>query len=61
MTEINISSGSGGFLGLLTLIFITLKLCGVITWSWLWILSPLWIPLGLMVIVLLILIMIWNL
>ena len=33
----------GWFASVLTLIFITLKLCGVITWSWLWILSPLWI------------------
>ena len=32
-----------GFLGLLTLIFITLKLTGYITWSWVWVLSPLWI------------------
>ncbi|WP_339060069.1 hypothetical protein [Tepidibacillus marianensis] len=28
-----------GFLGLLTLIFITLKLTGVIDWSWWWVLS----------------------
>lgn len=27
----------------LTIVFIVLKLCGVITWSWLWVLSPLWI------------------
>jgi hypothetical protein len=33
------------FLGILTLIFITLKLTGHIAWSWLWVLSPLWIPL----------------
>ena len=32
-----------GFPGLLTLIFITLKLTGYITWSWVWVLSPLWI------------------
>lgn len=32
-----------GFTGALTLIFITLKLCGVINWGWLWVLSPLWI------------------
>ena len=31
-----------GFLGLLTLIFITLKLTGYIAWSWVWVLSPLW-------------------
>jgi hypothetical protein len=32
-----------GFAGLLTLIFIVLKLTEVIAWSWLWVLSPLWI------------------
>lgn len=37
-------SGGVGFLGLLALIFITLKLTGVIDWSWWWILSPLWFP-----------------
>lgn len=31
-----------GFFGLLALIFITLKLIGVIKWSWFWVLSPLW-------------------
>ena len=31
------------FLKALALIFITLKLCGVITWSWWWVLSPLWL------------------
>ena len=35
-------------LGILGLIFITLKLTGHITWSWLWVLSPFWIPLILM-------------
>lgn len=37
------SSGGIGFAGLLTIVFITLKLTGVIAWSWLWVLSPLWI------------------
>lgn len=32
------------FLGLLTVAFIVLKLCGVITWSWWWVLSPMWLP-----------------
>lgn len=40
----NSSTGGVGFLGLLALIFITLKLTGVIGWSWWWVLSPLWIP-----------------
>lgn len=38
------TTGGIGFTGLLTLIFITLKLTDVITWSWVWVLSPLWIP-----------------
>lgn len=33
-----------GFIGLLTIVFIVLKLCHVITWSWIWVLGPLWIP-----------------
>ena len=32
-----------GFTGVLTVAFIVLKLCGVIKWSWLWVLSPIWI------------------
>ena len=31
-----------GFLGMLTLIFITLKLTNYIAWSWVWVLAPLW-------------------
>ena len=37
-SSINIS-----FSGLLTCIFIALKLMKIITWSWVWVLSPLWI------------------
>ena len=52
------SSGDGiGFVGLLTIVFITLKLLGIIAWSWLWVLSPIWISLG-AVIVLLVLVVI---
>ena len=31
------------YLGVLSLIFIVLKLCDVIAWSWIWVLSPIWI------------------
>jgi len=31
-----------GFTGMLTILFIGLKLGGVIDWSWAWVLSPLW-------------------
>jgi hypothetical protein len=38
------SSSSGiGFGGLLAILFIALKLTGVIAWSWWWVLSPIWI------------------
>ena len=39
-----ISINISGLLGtLLTVLFVGLKLCNVITWSWIWVLSPLWI------------------
>nr|DAR00775.1 MAG TPA: transmembrane protein [Caudoviricetes sp.] len=37
------TSGGIDFTDLLTIVFIILKLCGVIAWSWWWVLSPLWI------------------
>ena len=37
-------TGGIGFLGLLAIVFITLKLTGYIAWSWWWVLSPLWAP-----------------
>jgi hypothetical protein len=39
------SSGGIGFFGLLTIVFITLKLTGYIAWPWFWVLSPIIIPL----------------
>ena len=41
------TSGGIGFAGLLTIVFITLKLCNVIAWSWWWVTSPIWISFGL--------------
>lgn len=38
-------------LELLLVVFIVLKFIGVITWSWWWVLSPLWIPLAIALIV----------
>ena len=28
---------------ILTIVFVVLKLCGVIAWSWWWVFSPIWI------------------
>lgn len=36
-----------GFTGLLSLIFAAAKVFGFISWSWLWVFSPLWITLAL--------------
>lgn len=46
-------SKSGGltFSSLLTVAFVVLKLCGVINWSWWWVLSPIWISVGLGIII----------
>lgn len=44
------SSGGIGFFGLLTIAFIILKLVGVIKWSWVWVLSPLWIGASILII-----------
>lgn len=47
------SSGGIGFLGLLTIVFITLKLTHVIDWSWWWVLAPIWLPVAALVALLL--------
>lgn len=36
-----------GIIIILTTIFITLKCCGAINWLWIWVLSPLWLPIAL--------------
>ena len=51
--NVNIRLG-GNLFTTLGLIFIVLKLLDVITWSWLWVLSPFWIPLGILLVILLI-------
>jgi hypothetical protein len=47
MSSTTTSSASGGigFSGMLAILFIALKLTGYINWPWLWVLSPIWIPL----------------
>lgn len=50
MRDKKTSSGLG-LLDVLVVIFIVLKLLGVITWSWVWVLSPIWIQLAIVAIV----------
>ena len=47
MGNASTKGGGVGFLGLLSIAFIVLKLTGVISWSWWWVLLPLWGPLAL--------------
>lgn len=47
-----VTTGGIGFTGALTILFITLKLLGAITWSWWWVLSPIWISALLVVLLL---------
>lgn len=51
MSKSTSSSGGIGFCGLLTILFITLKLLDKIDWSWWWVLAPAWIPLAICVVV----------
>jgi len=53
MIDTSPATSSGiGFTGMLQIVFIILKLCNVIDWSWWWVLTPMWISAGLVVILL---------
>ncbi len=59
MNNVNVTSSGGiGFCGALALIFITLKLLDKIDWSWIWILSPLWIPLLIVIMIVMVILLI---
>lgn len=58
MSKESSSSSTGiGFTGLLTIVFIVLKLTGYIAWSWWWVLSPIWISVVLVVVIFIVLIL----
>lgn len=52
-TSNNSTGGGIGFCGLLTIVFIVLKLTHYIDWSWWWVLSPLLIPIAIVLTVIL--------
>lgn len=52
MSESSSSSGGIGLIGALGLLFIGLKLGGVIQWSWWWVLLPFWGGLATLVVIL---------
>ena len=59
MSKSSSSSSGIGFSGLLTILFIGLKLTGYISWTWLWVLSPIWIGF-IFVLIVLVLILLSN-
>lgn len=46
-SKVVVQGPSVSIAGLLGVAFVVLKLCHVIEWSWLWVLAPFWIPMGL--------------
>ena len=62
-SDVKVTYQGIGFTGILTIVFIVLKLLGKISWSWVWVLAPLWISFAfglLMFVVLIILFAIAN-
>lgn len=59
MNNTRTASKGIGFLGLLTIAFVVLKLCKVISWSWWWVLCPLWGG-GVLILFLVLLVIILN-
>jgi hypothetical protein len=55
MKSENTSSNGLGIGGILSIIFLILKLTNNITWSWWWVTAPIWIPIGLLLLGLLLL------
>lgn len=55
--EGNYSSGIG-FIGLLQIMLIALKLCKIINWSWIWVLAPIWIEIIVCLVVLIFIIVV---
>ena len=51
MKNKNVRNSGKGFISVLTLIFILLKLTNNISWSWIWVLSPIWITTILLIII----------
>ncbi len=60
MSDLSSSSSEGiSFAGLLTIVFIVLKLVGTISWSWWWVISPIWISAGLGISILICILLGW--
>lgn len=58
MNRQEVKTNGIGFAGVLQIVFIVLKLCKVINWSWWWVISPSWIYAGLVILILLVVLLI---
>lgn len=52
MSSSTVNNHGIGFVGLLTVLFVGLKLTGYIGWSWWWVLSPIWISWSVVIVIL---------
>ena len=60
MSEKTTAAGGVSFFGLLGIAFIVLKLTGVISWPWVWVLAPVWAPLALSAVLIVLIVFFWN-
>ena len=51
MKDKNVRNSGMGFISVLTLIFVVLKLTNNISWSWIWVLKPIWISIILIILI----------
>ena len=59
MSNSNSSSGTG-IAGVFTIVFVVLKLTGHIDWSWLWVVSPIWITAAVIALLLVAVVAAWG-
>jgi len=57
MSDESSASGGIGFMGVLCIVFVVMKLCGTISWSWWWVTAPLWGPVALVLIILIVIVL----
>ena len=50
----NEKGGGVGICGVVGIVFIILKLCGLIHWSWIWVLAPFWMPFALIIVIIIV-------
>ena len=51
MKDKKVTVNTPNFFELLALLFIGLRIAGITTWPWIWVLSPLWVPLSIAILI----------